>query len=193
MSLEPRADYRCSTAGRWLPRILGGSLLAAFVVTALRTDPEGVVAGSTTFKGLVALFGGVLSLWIVRKGAEVGRVVALGPEAIEFSHGRRSASLAYRDIETLDYVPALGPTRHWIPAAVLVDRAGGRWRLPALIDRGDRLILELLERCGRSDLEAWADVRQLERRMGRASRILALGYGGAGSVLGLATALYFGP
>jgi hypothetical protein len=74
-------------------------------------------------------------------------------------------------------------TRHWIPALVVVDRAGAWHRIPALLDRGDRLVAELVRRSARADLAAWSDALDLERRMGGVRWRLATGYALAALVL----------
>ena len=182
------SEYASPAAARWLPRVLAAAVLSAALVTAYDVDPKGVVWGSTAFRGLLAVLGAALAIWIVRRGGETRVRVRLGPVAMTFVHGPHERSVAYEDIVELVYAPPFGRSRSWLPATDVVDRHGAVWRIPALLQAGDRLIVELVERAGRTDLASWAEARGLEARMGQTSRLLALGYGAAGSILGVATA-----
>ena len=74
--------------------------------------------------------------------------------------------------------------------AAIVDRHGARWRLPALLRDGDRLIDELVRRTGRHDLAVWAETLHLRRRMGRATIVTAAGYC-AGLAFLVASAIFY--
>ncbi len=103
--------YRCPPSARWLPRVLGAAVLAATLVAAYAVDPRGALPRSAMLRGLLAVVGAGLALWIVRKGAEVRTQVVLGREGVEFRSGRGRAALAYADIGALDRAPSFGPWR----------------------------------------------------------------------------------
>jgi hypothetical protein len=184
VSAEPIRDlYRCARAARWLPRVLAGSVLAAAMLASFRIDPRVDAMGWGPVRTFVVLGGAVVALLILRKGAEVRTVVELDGEAVTFRQGGREASLPHRDLDSLEYAPPLSASRHWLPAAVLVDRWGKAWRLSAVLERGDRLIERLAAVTGRSDLESWIEALRLRRRMGRAGRLCLIGYLAAAAIL----------
>lgn len=168
--------FVCSSGALWLPRVLAGSLLAAALIVAMAVDPEGLSVFSRPFRIALVLVAAVGSLWIVRRGAEVRVQVAVGDERIEFRHGRRSRSLPYVEIDRIEYAAAFGSSRNWLSALVLTDRFGQGWRIPALIGGGGSMVREIVRRAGRSDLEAWAGARGLERKMSHSGRLQLLGY-----------------
>jgi hypothetical protein len=174
---EAGAVYRCPTAARWLPRALAAALLAAILVTALSVDPQGVLATwSRAFRGALAVAGAAAALWIVRRGGELRREVRVLDDALEFRDGKRLDRLPYADVAVLEFANSFGVGRSWLPALMVLDRKGRAWRVPSLIEAGDRLVGELLERAGRSDLEAWAAARNIERKMA-ATTLLVRGGG----------------
>lgn len=191
MSVAVRT-YRASAPARWLPRALAGSLLAAATLVALSVDPAGVSDYSRPFGIALVVLAAVAALWVVRRGAEVRVRVTPASKDIEFRLASSSARLAYADVDRVDYAPAFGPSRSWLPAMTLVDRDGEIWRVPALLDDGPSLVADIVARAARSDLEAWAEARGLASRMRGSRRRLAAGYGFAGMLVGLAAAYALG-
>lgn len=175
--------FVCSTAARWLPRTLAGSLLAAALVVSMRIDPQGISAFSRPFRVALVLVAAAAALWIVRRGAEVRLRVWLGDDRIEFRHGNHGLVLPFAEIERIDFASAFGPSRHWLSALLLTDRAGRGWRIPALIADGGTLVREILRRAGRSDLDAWAAERDVEARMSRSRQLQLVGYSVAAAAL----------
>jgi len=175
--------YGCGVAARWLPRVLAASVLVAAVLAAFRFDPYEVLAASRYLRNLLAVLGGALALWIVRKGAEVRTEFAVGEGELLLRHGSRSWSLRLPDLERLAYEPPFAQSRTWLPALVLRDRFGQAWRVSALLDGGDRFLEELLARTGRSDLRSWAETLRLGKIMARSGRRVAIGYLASAAVL----------
>jgi hypothetical protein len=168
--------YRCGLAARWLPRVLAAAVLVAAVLAAFRFDPYEVLTASKYLRKLVAVLGGVLALWIVRKGGEVRTAFAVGVEEMSVRHGSREYCLRLEDLDRLSYETPFAQSRTWLPALVLRDRFGQAWRVSSLLERGDRFLEELLVKTGRNDLRAWADTLQLGAVMAGAARRVLVGY-----------------
>ena len=184
------AVYRCGAAARWLPRVLAGSLLAAALVATKRVDPELVISGSRGFRAAAVMLAGILAVWIVRRGGEVRLRIAVDDTDLVFESGAERSTLHLVDVEALRYDAPFGVSRSWLPATVLIDRGGREWRLPALLDAGDRLVEEILERSGKQNLEAWAQALRIQSRMSRGGSRVRLGYAAAAAILG-AGLLYY--
>lgn len=181
--------YRCGPGARWLPRAAAASVLAAAMLAGFRIDPS--VAPLVPFvRQFVILAGAGLAVMIVRKGGEVHFSFGLTRDALVVAARGRSARLELSRVERLDYDPPLGGSMNWIPAAVLVDEDGRGWRVPALVEQGDRLIVDLLERAGRNGLDAWAEAHHVVPRMGRYRLRRRVGYAVAGLVLASGVAYY---
>jgi hypothetical protein len=168
--------YRCGAAARWLPRLLAASVLVAAVLAAFRFDPAQTLTASKYLRNLLAVFGGVLALWLVRKAVEVRAVLALGREELTFRYGAREFSLRLEDLDRVEYETPFAQSRTWLPALVLRDRFGQPWRVSAFLDHGDRFLEQLLVRTGRNDLRAWAGTLNLGTVMAGARRRVAIGY-----------------
>lgn len=169
--------WRCGVAARWLPRALGGAALALGTAVALSIAPEAAGPFARRARLALALAGAGVALWLVRKGAEVRRSVRLEGHGVVLEQPGASAELAFADIENLRYEPPFAASRAaWLPALVLVDGQGRRWRIPALVERGEELVERLVEAAGRADLAAWATALELGRRMARVRLRLAVGY-----------------
>jgi hypothetical protein len=182
--------HRCGVAARWLPRTLAASVLIATLLVSARIESWRAVPGVQSFRLLLVLAAAVLALWIVRKGGEVRMRIGVRGEEVAFAVGSRQAVLRLDDVEGLRFEPPLAATRHWLPAAVLLDREARYWRLPAVLEHGDQLVRELLEASGREDLRTWDEVYSLRRRMGRPGRTVALGYTLAGALI-LAAGIFY--
>ncbi|GEM_PF-3486333 len=159
--------WRCSPAGIWLPRVLAGAVLAASLFASRALDPGDLYRGSGLYRGLVVTLGALLSLWVLKDGAVVKWSVQVRPKGIAFSTGRKSNLLEYRDIVTIDYHPPFSAGKQWVPAVILEDRLGGRWRIPTFIPGGAEWLSAFLEASGKEELAAWADAREISRKMGR--------------------------
>ena len=183
--------FRCGLAARWLPRVLAAAVLVAAVLAAFRFDPHEVLSASKYLRNLVAVLGGVLALWIVRKGGEVRTAFAIGEDELLVRHGAREYSLRLEDLDRLAYETPFAQSRTWLPALVLRDRFGQAWRVPALLSEGDRFIEELLAGTGRNDLRAWSETLRLDEVMARAGRRVLIGYLAAAAVLAAGLVYYF--
>jgi hypothetical protein len=181
--------YRCGAAARWLPRCLAAAILGGALLASYRFGPKTVQAGWTYAGPLVVIAGAAAGLWILRKGAELRIGLILSEGGLEFVDGGRRTLLRWQEIDSLSYAPPFSSGRYWLPATVLGDRDGRGWRISALMADGESLIGELLRRAGRSDLDAWADALQLERRMARPGLSIVGGYAAASVVL--VAALWF--
>jgi hypothetical protein len=182
--------FRCGLAARWLPRVLGGAVLAAVTLAALRLDLRGDHPFLTHVRNFSVLFGGLVALWIVRKGAEIRRIFEVDDEGVTFIYRSRRAVLRFKDMVRLGYAAPFADSRNWLPAMLLHDRHRQVWRVPALVGEGDQLLSLLLEKAGRSDLESWAETLALARRMAGSRRRTAIGYALALAVL-LSGLLYY--
>ncbi len=187
---QTHAAYRCGAAARWLPRALAGSLLAAALVATQRVDPESVVSGSQGFRTAVIVLAAILAVWILRQGSEVRLRIEVNDEDLVFESGAQQSTLRLVDVEALRYDAPFGVSRSWLPATVLIDRGGREWRLPALLDAGDRLVDQILQRGGKQKLEAWARALRIRSRMSRGGSRVRLGYATAAAILG-AGLLYY--
>jgi hypothetical protein len=182
--------WRCGPAARWLPRSLAASILVSALLAADRIAPQIGRSGWSVFGPALVLLGGLLALGIVRQGGEIRRTVTLAGDTVVFRDRSRRFELPLDRVEALSWEPSFAVRRNWIPALALIDRDGSRWRIPAFVADGGRLIAELVQRSGRNDLEAWADALQLERRMSRPGRRLLIGYVSAAAVLAVGLLFY---
>ena len=185
--VEPVATYRSGVAARWLPRILAAAILAAAMLAGLRLEERGY---GRALRTSVVLVGALTALLVVRRAGDVRVVFELGPQSLSLVRGAHRATLDLDRIERLRFDAPFVTSRHWVPAAVLVDRDGRDWRLPATLEGGDRLVRDLVGRIDRDDLRAWGDALGHERRMGRTRRVLIVGYGLAALVLLAALVFY---
>ncbi len=169
---------------------MAGSLLAAAVVATNRVDPELVVSGSPGFRAAVVVLAAILAVWILRQGSEVRLRIEVHEQDLVFESGAQQSTLRLVDVEALRYDAPFGVSRSWLPATVLIDRGGREWRLPALLDAGDRLIEEILQRGGKQNLEAWARAFSIRSRMSRGGSRVRVGYATAAAIFG-AGLLYY--
>lgn len=182
--------YRCRTAARWLPRALAGSVLAAALLATGRIDPQAVLSGSRGFRTAVVVLAAILAIWILRRGGEVRLRVRVDGRSLRFEYGGQLSTLRLAEVDALRYDAPFGVSRSWLPAAVLIDRAGKEWRLPALLHAGDRLIESVLEGSGEEKLQAWTEALGLRRRMSRVAARVRLGYFVAGAILSVGLLYY---
>jgi len=188
----PVESFACGLAARWLPRVLAGSLLVAALLAAERLQLAESVPQARAIRYGVVLIGALLALGTVRRGAEVRQVVEIGGQSVVFRERGRERELRFDEIDRWVWAPPFSRSRFWLPAAMLVDRSGRAWRLPALLGNGGRLIALLVRRAGRHDLEVWAETLRLPTRMGRPRVVAASGYGIALLALAIGLALRFG-
>ncbi len=187
---QARGGYRCGAAARWLPRALAGSLLTSALVATTRVDPDVVVSGSRGFRTAVIVLAAIFAVWILRQGSEVRLRIEVDDRDLRFEFGTQQSTLRLVDVEALRYDAPFGVSRSWLPATVLIDRGGREWRLPALLDAGDRLVDEILQRGGKQNLEAWARAFSIRSRMSRGGSRVRVGYATAAAILG-AGLLYY--
>jgi hypothetical protein len=173
---EAERQYRCSIAAVWLPRILAASLLVSGLFAAREIDPAGVVPFSGPVRTVIVIAAAAGALWLVRGGSEVRLRVAVDSTHLTFSAGRHSRKLPIADVRALDFVSAFGTRTRWMPAVVIADRHGGRWRVPAVLREGSQLVETIVERSEREELRAWAEARRLHRRIARAAYLVPVGY-----------------
>ena len=186
---EPERFYRCGVAARWLPRTIAAAVLATAMLSAFRIDATSQ-ALAPTVQQFVVFAGALVALGVARKGSEVRCVFGLTRDALTVGVGSRNLRLGLAEIQRLDYAAPFAGSTSWLPAAVLVDRDGRVWRVPALIDGGDQLFSELLRRAERHDLDSWADVCHIVPRMGRYRLRIRIGYAVAAAILVVGVGYY---
>jgi hypothetical protein len=188
VSRSPRAEteaerfYGCGAAARWLPRTLAAAVLVTAMFGVLRIDGSGDSL-LPTVRRLVVVAGALLALGVARRGSEVRCKFGLTEHALTVAVGSRRFGLDLADIQRLDYAAPFSGSLNWLPATVLVDKDGRSWRVPALVDRGDELLEEILRRVNRHDLDSWAEVYRIVPRMGRYSFRIRFGYGVAAVIV----------
>lgn len=186
---EPDRLYRCGTAARWLPRTLAAAILVTAMLGAFRLDPAGA-ALLPMVRQFVVFAGALLALGVARKGAEVRIRFGLASNALIVTVGSRNWRLLWPEIQRLDWAAPFAGSLSWLPATVLIDRDGRSWRVPALIDGGDQLLVELLRRAERHDLDSWAEVYHVVPRMARYRLRIRVGYAIALLILVVGVAYY---
>jgi hypothetical protein len=169
---------------------VGAAVLVATLLGALRVDARANPM-LPHVQRLVIVAGAFVALVIVRRGSEVRREFRLVDGGLEVSVGSRHARLQLEDVDRLYYAAPFAGSTSWIPATVLIDREGRSWRIPALLQQGDRLLRELLAAAGRNDLDAWADAYRVLPRMGRATLYVRSGYAVVVALLAAAFVYYF--
>ncbi len=180
-------EFRCAASVIWVRRVLCVAVIVAAIIAALRADPGGHVPNGALVKGLIIAIGVTVALRIFLSTSEVSLAVTLRRADLLFERRKRIVALRIEDISALDFDPPFRRGAGWLPALVVIDRNRKRFRVPASIRSGDRLVLHLVERAGRPDLAADAEAEGLARRMERAGVIAAVGY--AMAVLVLVAAL----
>lgn len=179
---EPERLYRCGVAARWLPRTLAAAVLATAMLSAFRIDATGEPL-LPTVRQVVIFAGALLALGVARKGSEVRCTFGVTSDAVSVAVGSRSLGLGLEEIQRLDYAAPFAGSLNWLPAAVLIDRDGRSWRVPALVDEGDQLFVDLLRRAERHDLDSWAEAYHIVPRMGRYRMRIRMGYAVAAAIL----------
>jgi len=190
VTTKPERMYGCGTAARWLPRILAAAVLVTAMCAALRIDGTGDSLLSIVRRSVVVA-GALLALGVARKGSEVRCKFSLTEDALTVVAGSRHSRLDLADIHRLDYAAPFSGSLSWLPAAVLVDKDGRNWRVPAVVHDGDGLFTELLRNADRHDLDSWAEVYRIVPRMGRYTFRIRVGYGVATAIALVGVGYYF--
>jgi hypothetical protein len=170
--------------------MLAAAVLVTAMCAALRI--EGTADSLLpTVRRFVVVAGALLALGVARKGSEVRCKFGLTGDALTVVAGSRHFRLDLADIQRLDYSSPFSGSLSWLPAAVLVDKDGRNWRVPALVHDGDELFTELLGNADRHDLDSWADVYRIVPRMRRYAFRIRVGYGVAAAIALVGVAYYF--
>jgi hypothetical protein len=164
---ENERVWQCSPVAIWLPRALAAVVLIVAVIASRTMDPGDLYQGSSLYRGLSVVLGALVALGILKQGGVLRWTIKIGEAGIIFNTGAKSNQLEYRDIVSIDYQWPFSSSRHWVPALVLEDRFGGKWRIPSFICDGSELLQELLRATGRSELSDWANARKIGASMGR--------------------------
>jgi hypothetical protein len=180
--IEPDRLYGCGVSARWLPRAVAAAVLVTAMLAAFRIGGAGGPL-LTMVQRSVVVAGAFLGLGVLRKGSEVRCRFGLTRDALTVVVGSRHYRLELADIQRLDYAAPFAGTLSWLPAAVLVDKNGRNWRVPAVVDGGDELLAELLRSVDRHDLDSWAEVYRIVPRMGRYALRIRVGYGVAAAIV----------
>ena len=175
----PGGTFRCSTAARWIPVALAGAMLLGAVVLAVRIDPDRRLPGAGAMRVLLVAAAAVLGMRISLSLRELGLRLRFRSEGVLFELRGRSLTLDYGEVRHLDWDPAFRHYAKWLPALVLVDRRARRHRVPALLEEGDRFVLEFVSRSGRTDLADWVEVHRIAGRMARARSWVVVFYAAA--------------
>lgn len=177
-----RLTFESPGSARWIPWAFGGSVCCAIALGALTMNVSGRLPGAATVRALVLVFG-VLAGVRVGVSTSGSRVrVSLGERDLRIEVGRRLDVLRYADVRSLDYDPPFRRYTAWIPAMVLVDRAGRRVRIPTLLRHGERLVRALVDRPEGKDLEPWVVIHRLERRMAAGPWVVGAALGLSGLI-----------
>lgn len=171
-----REFYGCSGAVLWLPRVLAAAVVVASMLAAFRLEMSQGASLAKPIQGGVIVVGAFIGLWILRAGSEVRLRMHFDGPRLFFSLGRQSAAVELDAIVRLAREAPFGASRRLLPAAVLIEQNGRPWRLPVVLDHGAELIDDLLERSGRSDLAAWAEILELKQHMQRKQTVIVVGY-----------------
>jgi hypothetical protein len=168
-----------------MPRLLGGAVLAAAAIVHWSLAPYGAFSGMV--KGVLVVVAAAAALWLVRAGSEARMEIAVETDRIRLGARGRFVDLSLCDIEAIDYDPPFSSSRRWLPAIVLVDRRGRRWRIPASIEGGAAMVGEIVERSGQDRLRSWAQARRVDRKMALSGWFTAAGYSAAAGLVVAAT------
>ena len=125
---------RCPDWVRWLPRVLGGALLAAALIVIMSLESGPSLLGRS--KAVLMVMAGAVALWVVRAGSDVRLEAGLVDDALRIGARGRYLEVPLGDIEALDYAPPFVNARNWPPALVVVDRHDRRFRVPAALRDG---------------------------------------------------------
>lgn len=179
--------FRCSLRARLLPYALASGVLTSGMLAGGLPSPG--FAAARGFRVLLTLTAAACALWLLRKGSELSQCVRLDDKRLQLAYGSRSRTLALEEIEQIKFCAAFSRGRNWLPAAVVVDRAGLEWRLSAFLERGELLVAAIGELGGQGQLAAWIEARGILSAMRATRRRLIVGYGIAIG-LPVATLLY---
>ncbi len=123
---------------------------------------------------LVVVVGAALALGIVRSGGMVRAEFSLASESLRLRIGRHERVLPYEQVVSMIYETPFVKPREWLPALVLIDRFGKRWRIPSLLADGERFVTDLIAAAARDDLRSLASAHDLAAKMaGTRGRILS--------------------
>ena len=132
--------FRCTAAARWLPRTLAASTLVSAMILSTRIYPGVADMGWSHTRTLVVVVGATLALGIVRSGGMVRAEFSLAAEFLRLRIGRHERVLPYEQVVSMIYETPFVKPREWLPALVLIDRFGKRWRIPSLLADGERFV-----------------------------------------------------
>jgi len=164
------------------------------MILSARIDPGIVGTGWSQARTLVLLVGAAFAVAIVRSGGMVRAEFSLAEEALRVRVGRHKQELPYELIVSMVYETPFVKRREWLPALVMIDRFGKRWRVPAFLSEGDRFVTELTAAAARDDLRSFASAHELPARMAATRTRLVWGYSiAAALILGSLSFLAFAP
>jgi hypothetical protein len=146
------------------------------MILSMRIDVAVAGTGWSHSRTLVILIGAACALVIVRSGGMVRAEFSLATEALRLRIGKHKRELPYEQIVSLTYETPFVKPREWLPALVLIDRFGKRWRVPALLAEGERFVSELTAAADRDDLRSFASAHDLPARMAATRTRLVWGY-----------------
>lgn len=172
-----------------MPRVIAACTLIAAAVLSTRIYAGVSDTGWSHSRTLVVMLGAAFALAIVRSGGMVRAEFTVASEALQIRVGKHERELPYEQLESIGYETPFVKPRQWLPALILNDRFGKRWRVPSLIEDGDRFLGDLLAATGREDLVHFASVYEMPAKMAAVRRRLLLGYG-VGLALILAAFLF---
>lgn len=172
---EPHV-FRCTAAARWLPRTLAAAVLVGSMILSMRIYAGVAGTGWSHARTLVVLVGAACALVIVRSGGMVRAEFSFGAEALRLRIGRHRQELPYELIVSMVYETPFVKAWEWLPALVLIDRFGKRWRVPSFLSEGERFVSELTAAAARDDLRSFASAHDLPAKMAATRGRLTWGY-----------------
>ena len=168
--------FRCTAAARWLPRALAAAVLVSAMILSTRIYTGVAGTDGSHARTLVVVVGAIFALAIVRSGAMVRAEFSLTAKALRLRIGRHERELPYEQVVSMIYETPFVKPREWLPALVLIDRFGKRWRVPSFLADGERFVTDLTEAAARDDLRSFASARDLSAKMAATRGRLVWGY-----------------
>lgn len=172
---EPHV-FRCAAAARWLPRALAASALVSAMILSTRIYPGIAGVGGSHARTLVVVVGAAFALGIVRSGGMVRAEFSLAGDSLRLRIGKHERKLPYEHIVSMIYEAPFVRRREWLPALVLIDRFGKRWRVPSFLADGERFVTDLTTAAARDDLRSFASAHDLVAKMSGTRGRLVWGY-----------------
>ncbi len=162
--------FRTGLAARLLPRLMAVLFVVAGVPWFVRFGEAQVLSGAV----LVACLG--MAFVSLRWGRELQIHYRVEGNVLWRGRGRHEVPLSLDSMESIDWRgPFSDGPKPW-PAWILIDDEHRGHRISAWVLGGERLLEEILLAADNQALANWAEVKNIERRVQRAGRSVAVFY-----------------